>query len=52
MELKRLDEANGTLEASFLVKFDNFAKLATGKNALRASDESIKITFIDSAGLV
>ncbi len=52
VELKRLDEADGTLEASFLVKFDEFAKLVAGKDALRASDESIKVTFIDTNGLI
>ena len=52
VDLKRLDEQNDTLEASFLVKFEDFQRLARGKDALRDRDDSIKLSFIDNAGLI
>lgn len=51
VELKRFDEADGLLEASFLVNFESFAKLNESKTALQSIGKSVKITFVDNAGI-
>ena len=52
MELKRLDENNKFLEASFLVEFNNFNDLNKVRTALHELDDSIQINFLDHKGIV
>ncbi len=52
VDLKRYDEANGTLDASFLVDFRNFEQMIKGKDALQNKGDSVKITFVDNAGIL
>jgi uncharacterized membrane protein YhiD involved in acid resistance len=52
MELKRLDENNKFLEASFLVEFNNFKELNEVRTALHELDDSIQINFLDHKGIV
>lgn len=51
VKLKRVDEANGALEASFIATFRDFSQLNSAKEALRNLDDSIKIQFLDYQGL-
>lgn len=51
VELKRFDEAKETLEASFLIEFDDFEKLNEAKRELQSLNDSIKITFLDNKTL-
>lgn len=48
VELKRFDETKEILEASFLAKFDNFAKLEQAKHELQKLSGSVKISFFDN----
>lgn len=48
VNLKRFDENSESFEAHFLIKIKNFCKLSEVKNELRALDDSIKISFLDS----
>lgn len=48
--LKRFDETEEILEASFLVEFENFEQLQTAKSELQKLSDSIKITFLDNRG--
>lgn len=45
--LKRLDENEDYIEASFLVKFNNFKELDKAKKDIQQIDPKIKITFLD-----
>lgn len=52
VEMKRLDESKEILDVSFFVEFDNFKQLQTAKTALLKLNDSIKITFLDRAGII
>jgi len=51
VNLKRFDESGRSLEASFLVEFDDFKNLTNSKNSLRKLDDSLKISFLDNKGI-
>lgn len=52
LNLKRFDESQNQLEASFLVEFRDFEQLKATKKALQEMNESIKISFLDNKGVV
>ena len=52
VDIKRFDETEGILEASFLIEFDNFKNLTNAKSELRKLSKSIKITFLDNKGIL
>lgn len=52
LELKRLDETNEILEASFLVEAQNFTQLNKAKKELQKLSKTLKITFLDNKGLL
>jgi uncharacterized membrane protein len=52
VELRRLDETNGLLEASFMVEAQNFDQLHNAKIELQKLNDSLKITFLDNKGLI
>ncbi|MCP4214219.1 MAG: DUF4956 domain-containing protein [bacterium] len=52
VNLKRFDETKDALEASFMVEFKDFKQLNGMKNALQEKNDGIKISFLDSKGLV
>ena len=52
LELKRLDENSEFMEASFLVEFNNFAKLSEARTALLQLDNGIQINFLDQKGII
>ena len=45
--LKRLDEDNNRIEASFLVEFKSFDNLDKAKQDIQNIDKSVKFTFLD-----
>lgn len=47
VRLKRLDEENSHIEASFLVEFENFYDLELAKERIKEIDQNVKITFLD-----
>jgi hypothetical protein len=49
--LKRIEETNEELEATFLVEFGSFAQLNASKAELQKLGESVKITFLDNNGV-
>jgi uncharacterized membrane protein YhiD involved in acid resistance len=49
--LKRIDESNQVLEATFLVEYDSFAQLNASKAELQKLGDSVKITFLDKNGV-
>jgi hypothetical protein len=49
VKLKRTDESENAMEASFLVEFDDFYQLENAKTAIRDLDKSIAITFMDNS---
>ena len=51
VSMKRFDETRDSIEASFLVEFDDFDQLQKTKSALREQNDSIKITFLDNKGI-
>jgi len=51
VNLKRLDEANEIVEASFLVEFLDFEQLNEAKMALQQLDEKLKFSFLDNKGV-
>lgn len=51
VNLRRLDEHDGTLEASFLVDYFNFSQLQSSKEELNALDSNLYITFLDNKGI-
>lgn len=48
VNLKRFDEVQDALEATFVVEFDGFAQLQKTKDELRRQCQSVQITFLDS----
>lgn len=51
VNMKRFDETEHALEASFLVEFDDFAQLSRARAALQALSEHLKIRFLDLKGV-
>ena len=51
VDLRRFDETEELIEASFSIEIDNFDKLNEAKTELRKLSESIQITFLDNKGL-
>lgn len=51
VSLKRFDETEDILEASFMVGYDDYEQLTRSKASLRKLNDSIKITFLDSNGI-
>lgn len=52
VNLKRFDETREMLEASFFVEYENFSQLNQSKSDLEKLGESMRITFLDSKGIV
>ena len=52
VDLRRLDETNELMEASFMVESQNFTQLNSAKAALQKLDDNVKITFLDNKGLL
>jgi hypothetical protein len=48
VKLKRVDEANGRLEASFYIDFDEWKHFEKMREELTKLDENIKLTFMDT----
>lgn len=51
VSLKRFDETEDILEASFQVGYDDYEQLTRSKASLRKLNDSIKITFLDNNGI-
>lgn len=51
VSMKRFDETRESIEASFLVEFDNFDQLQATKSALQELSDLVKITFLDNRGI-
>jgi uncharacterized membrane protein YhiD involved in acid resistance len=51
VNLKRFDDTQSTLEASFLVEFEDFNNLEASRSALQNLGESVSVTFVDNKGL-
>ena len=51
VSLKRFDETEDILEASFMVGYDDYEQLHQSKESLRKLNDSIKITFLDNNGI-
>ncbi len=52
IDLRRLDESNGSIEASFIVESKNFEQLNNAKYELQKLDDHLKIVFLDNKGLL
>jgi len=52
LSLKRFNETDNAVEASYLVKFDDYQQLEQARAALRNQGDSVKITFVDSEGAI
>lgn len=52
LSLKRFNESDETVEASYLVRFDDYQQLEQARAALRGQGDSVKITFVDSEGTI
>ena len=51
LDMKRFDQTNEVIEASFLVEFDGFQQLEESRLAVEALGDSVSITFVDNKGL-
>lgn len=52
IDLRRIDETEEIIEASFLVGFDDLNSLNEAKIKLQKLDKSLKLTFLDTNGLI
>jgi len=52
VDLKRFDETDKLIEASFMIESQNFAQLNKAKDELRQLDNTLRITFLDNKGLL
>ena len=52
IELRRCDESADTLDASFLVEFNDLQGFERGRAALRQLDPAIAVSFLDQKGLI
>ncbi len=51
LKLKRFDEIDNKLEASFLIEFKSFENLETMKEELREISKSLNISYLDKSGI-
>ena len=51
VNLRRFDETDHNLEASFMVEFQNFDNLKASQSELRSIQESLRISFIDNKAI-
>jgi uncharacterized membrane protein YhiD involved in acid resistance len=51
VNLKRFDDTQQAIEASFLVEFEGFQNLEASRSTLQALGESVSVTFVDNKGL-
>ena len=51
VDLRRYDEDENSLEASFLVELDDFRQLDESRQALRRLGDSVSLTFVDDKGI-
>tara|TARA_Y100000588_G_scaffold384554_1_gene476082 strand:- start:41296 stop:41784 length:489 start_codon:yes stop_codon:yes gene_type:complete len=52
VDLKRLDESEDAIEATFQIEFEDYEQLESSRKALFELDDSIRIAFLDNRGLV
>ena len=52
VDLKRLDETDKMLEASFMIETENFSQLKNVKDELQNINDKVKITLLDNKGLL
>lgn len=52
VDLRRLDETNETIEASFMIESNNFTQISDFNKELRKLDNNIKIVLLDNKGLL
>jgi uncharacterized membrane protein YhiD involved in acid resistance len=52
LDLKRFDELEGALEVSYRVSFESFEQLERAKQALRAMNPAIAMSFVDQEGIL
>jgi uncharacterized membrane protein YhiD involved in acid resistance len=50
VELKRFDESNNLIEASFLIEIDKTENLQSCKSQLQGLSKEVKVLFIDNKG--
>lgn len=51
VNIKRFDESNDNLEASFLVELQDFDQLDEAKSSLMALNSDMKVSFLDNNGI-
>ena len=51
VDLRRFDETEELIEASFSIEIEDFEKLNEAKTELRKLSKSIQITFLDNKGI-
>ncbi|MCA9743070.1 MAG: DUF4956 domain-containing protein [Deferribacteres bacterium] len=51
VSLKRFDETNEMLEASFQVEYTDYNQLEQSKNAIQKLGDSVKVSFLDNQGI-
>ena len=49
LKLKRTDESNGRIEASFYIDFEQWIDFENIRDQLTKLDDTIKITFMDTS---
>ena len=52
VDLRRLDETNKIIEASFMVELKNIDQLSKANGELQNLDDNVKVTFLDNKGLL
>lgn len=52
LSLKRFDESEEGLEASYLVRFRDYAQVEKARAALMSQGEQLRVTFVDNSGVV
>ncbi len=52
VDLRRLDETNKFIEASFMVELKNIDQLSKANVELQNLDDNVKVTFLDNKGLL
>jgi len=52
VDLKRFDETQELIEATFLIEFDSFEKLNQSKEELQKANERVRVTFLDNKGIL
>ena len=51
VSLKRFDETNEMLEASFQVEYTDYNQLEQSKNAIQKLGDSVKVSYLDNQGI-